>query len=330
MKKTKGRKEGGRVRLVLIPPQRDTTVDWPERLMADLPGLTVTRPSAEDAAAALATADAAYGVLPAELLAATTRLQWLQAEQAGPPPGFYYPELVAHPLQVTNMRDTYTDHVAAHTLALVLAMCRGLPRYLRDQQTAAWHPDWSPDAIISLSDATALVIGTGSLGSEIGRLLSELGSTVTGIDVRPRETPGFQQVLPIDELDEQLPTAELVILTVPHTPDTEGMIDTRRLKLFKPTAYFVNVGRGPTVHLDALDAALDAGQLGGAALDVFETEPLPPDHPLWRRPNVLITPHVAGVGPHEATRRYAVLLENCRRFLAGQDLINLVDKTKWF
>jgi phosphoglycerate dehydrogenase-like enzyme len=254
----------------------------------------------------------------------------LQAQQAGPPPGFYYPELVKHPLQVTNMRATYTDHVAAHTLALILAMCRGLPRYLRDQETAAWRPDWSPDAIVSLPDTTALVIGTGALGSEIGRLLSEFGSRVMGIDVRPRQTAGFDQVLPVEALDEQLPEADLVILTVPHTPDAEGMIDARRLKLFKSSAYFVNIGRGPTVKLDALDAALESGQLGGAALDVFDTEPLPPDHPLWRRPNVLITPHVAGVGPHEASRRYAVLLENCRRFVAGEDLINLVDKTKWF
>ncbi|MEU4395203.1 NAD(P)-dependent oxidoreductase [Kribbella sp. NPDC023855] len=131
-------------------------------------------------------------------------------------------------------------------------------------------------------------------------------------------------------LDEQLPAADLVILTVPHTPDTEGMFDARRFELLKTSAYFVNVGRGPTVRLDALDAALAAGRLRGAALDVFETEPLPAGHPLWRRPEVLITPHVAGVGPHEAERRFAVLLENARRFVAGDALINIVDKSKWF
>lgn len=316
--------------LVLIPPQRDSTADWPERLMASVPGLTVLRPSAEDAAEALSTADAAFGVLPIELLAATTRLRWLQAQQAGPPPGFYYPELVAHPVVVTNMRDTYTDHVATHTVALVLALCRGLPRYVRDQQTATWNPDWDPEAILSLSEATALIVGVGALGTEIGRLLSAFGVEVTGVDVRPQARPGFVEVLPVDALDEQLPAADLVILTVPHTPDTEGMIDARRLELLKASAFFVNVGRGPTVQLDALDAALAAGQLRGAALDVFETEPLPADHPLWRRPDVLITPHVAGVSPHEAERRFAVLLENARRFVAGDDLINVVDKSLWF
>lgn len=173
-------------------------------------------------------------------------------------------------------------------------------------------------------------MGVGALGTEIGRLLSAFGVEVTGVDVRPQARPGFVEVLPVDALDEQLPAADLVILTVPHTPDTEGMIDARRLELLKASAFFVNVGRGPTVQLDALDAALAAGQLRGAALDVFETEPLPADHPLWRRPDVLITPHVAGVGPHEAARRFAVLLENARRFVAGDDLINVVDKSLWF
>lgn len=316
--------------LVMVPPQRDSTADWAERLMSSVAGLTVLRPSVDDAAEALRAADAAYGVLPVELLAATTRLRWLQAQQAGPPPGFYYPELVAHPVVVTNMRDTYTDHVATHTMALVLALCRGLPRYVRDQQAAVWNPDWDPEAIVSLSEATALVVGVGALGTEIGRLLHAFGTRVTGIDVRPGARFGFAEVLPVEALDEQLPAADLVILTVPHTPDTEGMIGARRLKLFKASAFFVNVGRGPTVQLDALEAALSAGQLRGAALDVFETEPLPPGHPLWRRPEVLISPHVAGVGPHEADRRFAVLLENARRFVAGDPLINVVDKSKWF
>jgi phosphoglycerate dehydrogenase-like enzyme len=318
------------MKLVLIPPQSESTADWPEQLMSAVPGLEVVRPTAEYAAEALRCADAAYGVLPAELLAETTRLRWLQAEQAGPPAGFYYPELVAHPLQVTNMRATYTDHVAEHTLAMVLALTRGLPRYIRDQQYAEWNPDWTPESLFPLSEATALIIGVGAVGAEIGRLLVAFGVHVVGVDVQPSNKPGFAAVWPIDALIEQLPAADLVISTVPHTPDTEGMVDTQLLKSFKPSSFFINVGRGPTVRLDALDAALADGRLRAAALDVFETEPLPSDHPLWHRPEVLITPHVAGAGPHESERRYAVLLENCRRFVSGDELINLVDKTKWF
>ena len=157
--------------------------------------------------------------------------------------------------------------------------------------------------------------------------MSEFGVTVAGVDARITEPPrGFTNVHPVDELDALLPSADIVVLTVPHTPATEGMIDAARLQHFKPTALFVNVGRGPTVRLDDLAQA----RLGGIALDVFETEPLPPDHPLWRRSDVLMTPHVAGAGPHASERRFAVLLENTRRFLAGDPLINQVDKAQRF
>lgn len=321
---------GGQATLVLLPPQRASAAGWAERLTKDVPGLTVLSPDEPNVAEALRTADAAYGVLPAELLAATTRLRWLQAPQAGPPPGFYHPELVAHPVQVTNMRATYTDHVAEHTLAMVLALTRGLPQYVQDQQHAAWNPNWEPTAVVPLSETTALVIGVGAVGAEVGRLLAAFGTKVIGVDARRSEAPGFAEVLPVDALDEQLPTADLVILTVPHTPDTEGMVNRQFLQRCKRSALFVNVGRGPTVRLDDLDAALAAGELRGAALDVFEIEPLPAEHPLWHRPGVLLTPHVAGAGPHTDERRYAVLVENCRRFVAGQELINVVDKTKWF
>jgi len=328
MTQDKGRADGAGVVLVMVPPQGAATADWPARLEAAVPGVEVLRPASEaEAAEVMGRADAAYGVLPRELLRRATRLRWLQAPQAGPAPEFYYPELVEHPVVVTNMRDTYTDHVAAHTLALVLAMARGLPRYVRDQAAARWAPDWDPGAVLALAEASALVVGAGAVGAEVGRLLSEFGVTVTGVDARITQAPkGFAAVHPVGELDELLPAADIVVLTVPHTPATEGMIDAERLKHFKPTALFVNVGRGPTVRLDDLAQS----RLGGIALDVFETEPLPPAHPLWTRPDVLITPHVAGAGPHADERRFAVLQENTRRFLAGDPLINQVDKAQRF
>ncbi|WP_405063884.1 D-2-hydroxyacid dehydrogenase [Kribbella sp. NBC_01505] len=314
----------------MVPPQDAENADWPGRLEAALPGVRVLRPEG-DAGEVIAQADAAYGVLPEELLAHAARLRWLQAPQAGPAPEFYYPALVEHPVTVTNMRDTYTDHVAAHTLALVLAMARGLPRYLEDQQTAQWAPDWDPGSVLPLGEASALIIGAGAVGAEVGRLLAEFGTTVVGVDARITQAPkGFKAVHPVEALEQLLPEADIVVLTVPHTPATEGLVDAALLQHFKPTALFVNVGRGPTVRLDDLTEALEQGRLKGAALDVFETEPLPPNHPLWARPDVLITPHVAGAGPHAAERRFAVLLENTRRFLAGDPLINQVDKAQRF
>ncbi len=314
------------VTLVFVPPHADETAGWPERLMAEVPGLRVVRP--DDAAEALRDADAAYGALPADLLAVTTRLRWLQAPPAGPPPGFYHRALVEHPVLVTNMRDTYTDHVAAHTMALVLALARGIPAYVRAQGRAEWAPDQDP--VPTLAETSALVVGAGAIGAEVGRLLAALGGHVVGVDGRVTEPPpGFASMAPPSAVDSLLPAADLVILTVPHTPETEGMMDLERFGRLRPSAYFVNVGRGPTVRLDDLVTALDAGLLRGAALDVYETEPLPSDHPLWTRSDVLLTPHVAGAGPHASERRFAVLLDNARRFVAGEPLVNVVDKAAW-
>jgi phosphoglycerate dehydrogenase-like enzyme len=317
--------------LVMVPPHEAATDGWAERLARAVPGIVVRRPeTAQAAEAALRDADAAYGRLPESLLRHAGRLRWLQAPQAAPPPGYYHQALIEHPVTVTNMRDTYTDHVAAHTLALVLALARGLPAYVRDQTRARWAPDWDPGAVLPLAEAHALIVGAGAVGAEVGRLLAAFGTTVTGVDARRAgPLPGFAAVHGAQALDALLPGADLVVLTVPHTPRTEGMVDAARLARFRPGAYLVNIGRGPTVRLDALTEALREGRLRGAALDVFEDEPLPAGHPLWSRPEVLITPHVAGVGPHSGERRFAVLEENARRFAAGRDLLNVVDKADW-
>ena len=132
------------------------------------------------------------------------------------------------------------------------------------------------------------------------------------------------------ELDRLLPDADFVVLTVPHTPETVGMMDTARLTRMKPSAILINVGRGVTVRLDDLVSALDAGVIAGVALDVFELEPLPADHPLWTRPNVIITPHVAGFGQDTDPEREELIVDNCRRFVDGRPLRNVVDKAMWF
>jgi phosphoglycerate dehydrogenase-like enzyme len=317
--------------LVMVPPHQEDTATWPDKLTEAVPGLRVLTPGTPDEAAeALREADAAYGALPEELLVHAEKLQWLQAPQAGPPPGFYHPKLIRHPVQVTNMRDTYTDHVATHTLALVLALARGIPGYVRAQERSQWAPDWDPESVLALAETTALIVGVGAIGAEVGRMLSAFRTRVVGIDARPAESAGFAEVLPVEELDNQLGRADIVIITVPHTPETEGMFNAERLSKLDSKAYLINIGRGPTLQLDALNDALEAGKLRGAALDVFETEPLPETHPLWQRPDVLITPHVAGAGPHSEERRFAVIAENAKRFASGQPLINVVDKQNWY
>jgi len=154
---------------------------------------------------------------------------------------------------------------------------------------------------------------------------------VVGVDARREDLPpGVAELYRPDALDRLLPDADFVILTVPHTPATEGFFNRARFQRMKRTAFFINIGRGMTTKLDDLVAALQAGEIAGAALDVYELEPLPTAHPLWTMPNVLLTPHMAGHGPYLDERRLEIIVENCRAFAAGQKLRNPVDKATWF
>jgi phosphoglycerate dehydrogenase-like enzyme len=320
------------VTLVMLPPQTPTTRDWAARLAAAVPELRVV--VAEDAAAAAAAipeAEAAFGTPTPALLAKAGRLRWLQAPQAAPPAGFYHPALVAHSVVVTNFREIYNDHIAAHIMAFVLAFARGLHHYLPQQLRREWRPLPLDTGVIHLPEATALIVGVGGIGAETARLAAEFGMQVMGVDARRREAPpGVRKLDGPEALDSLLPLADFVILTIPHTPETEGLMHRARFHRMKRGAFFINIGRGMTTRLDDLVAALRAGEIAGAALDVFEQEPLPADHPLWTLPNVLITPHTAGYGPYLDDRRFDILLDNSRRFLAGQPLRNVVDKAHWF
>ena len=184
-----------------------------------------------------------------------------------------------------------------------------------------------------LSASTVLIIGMGGIGSETARLCAALGMTVIGVDPRVKDLPPHvAEIRQPEGLDELLGRADFVVITTPETPQTQGMMHAGRFCLMKPTAYLINVGRGACVVLDDLIEALRSNRIAGAGLDVFETEPLPADHPLWNAPNVMITPHVAARNddPQLPQRRTALLIENCRRFARGEPLLNVVDKENWF
>jgi phosphoglycerate dehydrogenase-like enzyme len=317
---------------LMLPPQTPITREWAKRLAATQPNLHVIVAENEtEAAGAIAQADAAFGTVSPGLLRAASRLRWIQAPQAAPPAGWYYPELIEHPAVVTNFREIFNDHIGAHIMAFVLAFARGLHQYLPQQLNRQWSPAPLDTGVIHLPEATALIVGVGGIGAETARLAAAFGMQVLGVDARRREAPpGVAELHPEAALDSLLPRADFVVLTVPHTPSTEGFMNRARFKLMKRSAFFINIGRGMTTRLDDLVAALNAGEIAGAALDVFEQEPLPSDHPLWTTPGVLITPHTAGFGPYLDDRRYDILSHNCRRFLAGQPLRNVVDKSSWF
>ncbi len=319
-------------KLVMMPPQSEVTPGWLSRLEAAVPGIAVVAPATdEEARREIVDADAAYGAVPAAALAVAEKLRWLHSALAGPPAGYYSPELLAHPVVVTNPRGIFSDHIGVQIMTFVLAFARGLHIYFPQQFAHQWNPQPRDATTVYLPESLAVIVGVGGIGAEAARLCALFGMRVLGVDPRREDAPeGVAALHRPEALDRLLPDADFVILTAPHTPQTEGMIDAARLGRMKRGAFLINIGRGATVRLDDLNQALRAGEIGSAALDVFEIEPLPPDHPLWSAPNVILTPHVAWHGPFLDERRIDLLIDNCRRFDAGEPLRNVVDKANWF
>src|SRR5437879_2220126 len=320
------------VKMLFLPPQREQTREWARTVAEQVPDVeVVVAESAPDARREIVDADAAFGTLPADLLARAAKLRWLQAPAIAPPAGYYYPELVKHPVEVTNFRGIFNEHIAAHIMAFVLAFARRLHRYIPQQARHEYQPAPLDEGTEYLPGSTALIVGVGGIGAETARLCAAFGMLVVGTDARLTERPeGVAELHKPAELDALLPSADFVILTVPHTPETEGFMNASRFGRMKPSAFFINIGRGMTTRLDDLVQALRTGRIAGAALDVFEQEPLPAQHPLWDAPNVLITPHVAGYGPYLDDRRQEILVDNAHRLVAGTALRNVVDKEHWF
>lgn len=318
--------------LVMMPPQSDIRRGWAETVARADVGVRVLQPETlEEVMRDIVDADAAFGAIPPEVLAKATRLRWLQAPQIAPPAGFYYKELIEHPAVVTNQREIFNDHIGAHIMAFVLAFARGLHYYLPQQLRREYKPLPQNTGVVHLPEATALIMGVGGIGAEAARLCKAFGMQVIGTDGR-RTGPveGVDEMHLPERLDELLPRADFVIMTIPHTPATEGLMNRGRLCRMKQSGFLINIGRGMTVCLDDLVAALEVGEIAGAGLDVFEIEPVPEDHALWSAPNLLLTPHTAGFGPYLDDRRLDILLDNCRRFAKGETLRNIVDKTVWF
>ncbi len=314
-------------KMVLLPP--DLPADWPDKIRAAVPGIDVE--AFDDASAAMdaiVDADAAYGTVPPELLARATKLRWIAAARAGLGGDWFYPELVAHPAVVTNLRGIYNESLSQHIMGLLLAFAQRFEHYLPQQRERLWKRG---PGMMELGGMTALIVGVGGAGAETARRCAAFGMHVVGVDPRETTAPeGMAELVATERLDEKLAEADFVILTVPESPQTLNMFNAERFAAMKPGSIFINIGRGACVETDALVAALRSGHLGGAGLDVVAPEPLPADHPLWGMPNVLITPHVAIFGTHYQHKREAIVLENCRRFAAGEPLMNVVDKANWF
>jgi phosphoglycerate dehydrogenase-like enzyme len=307
--------------------------------------------NADDEAAALPhmpDTDAFFGKITPVLLAPAARLRWVQAPTVSLE-HYLFPELVAHPCVLTNMRGLFSDVIADQVLGYVICFARNLHRYIVQQTKGIWAPiggegervafATGPGVVnaidrahMHLGDATLGVVGLGAIGSEVARRALAFNMRVIAVDlVRTEAPPGVAELWPVRRLPDLLAQSDFVVIAAPHTPQTVKLFRREQFREMKRSGYLINIGRGAIVDLADLTAALEAGEIAGAALDVFETEPLPPNHPLWgMTERVILTPHVAGYSPRIAERHLGVLVENIGRFVRNEPLINVADKTRWF
>src|SRR5262245_15224124 len=301
-------------KMVFLPPAGERARELAGQVARAVPDARVVVAESEaDAGREIVDAEAAFGSISPAVLRRAERLRWLQAPAAAPAAGYYHADLIAHPVTVTNLRGIFNDRIPAQIMAYLLSFARGFHVYSRQQARKEWRPLTNAD-VVPLPEATALIVGVGGIGAETARLCAAFGLRVLGVDARREDTPaGVAEMHRPEALDRLLGQADFVILTVPHTPETEGFFDASKLRLMKPSAYFINIGRGKTTRLDDLNAALRDGTIAGAGLDVYEIEPLPADHPLWEAPNTILTPHAADRGPHLDARRVEVTVEKIGR-----------------
>lgn len=333
------------MKLVIYPPVEQARLDQ----IKQAAGSTEVINAADEAQALSATrnADGFIGRLTPPLLAASTKLRWVQSPTASLE-HYVFPELIAHPCQLSNMRGLFSDVIADQVFGYIICFARNLHLYIRQQVRGHWEPIGGEAARagfvtgpgvanaidrthMHLADATLGVVGLGHIGSEIARRGLAFGMRVIAVDpVRTEAPEGVEALWKTDRLPDLLSKSDFVVIAAPHTPDTEKLFRREQFQQMKPSAFLINIGRGAIVDLEDLTAALEAREIAGAGLDVFEIEPLPKGHALWEMDNVIITPHVAGYSPRIAERHLEVILDNVGRFVRGEELRNVVNKARWF
>ena len=255
----------------------------------------------------------------ARALNASEALRWVHVGWAGIDHP-WFTSIAARGVTLTSSSGAGATAVAHLAVGGMLAVTRGLQRSAQAQPERRWEAFTTRD----VDDLGVVVVGMGPIGCEIARIAGELGADVLGV----RRNPSGDEpcpTWPLDQLDDALRRADVLVLALPLTADTRHIVDERRLALLPEGAVVVNIGRGPLVDEEAMIAGLRSGRIAGAALDVFDTEPLPDDSPLWSLPNVLVTPHIGGRTTGTGRRATDAFLDNLRRWLAGTELHNVVE-----
>jgi D-2-hydroxyacid dehydrogenase (NADP+) len=254
------------------------------------------------------------------------KLRWIQTAGAGVE-WLLVPEIVArHGLTITNASGVHGDQIAEHVFALMLALARRLPLALAQQREQRWDSAPFIRDVPLLAGATLGILGVGAIGERVAELGAAFRMRVIGLRRGTEPVPHVERMYGPEQLRELLGEAHYVVNALPLTAATRGLIGAAELENMRRDAVLINIGRGGTVQTDALLAALQAGRIAGAGLDVTDPEPLPPEHPLWRSERVIITPHFSGGRPGYFEHVADIFLDNLRRYRAGEALRNVVDR----
>ncbi len=284
----------------------------------------------EEAKACLQGCEILYAHNPELLRAAPASLKWYCCSYAGVDPYCKDPGLFANPDCLLTNSNCYGVTIAEHVVMVLLMLLRRMPEYEEVVRSRGWSNQLP---IRSIRDNTFTILGTGDIGVNVADRLRGMGAArITGLSRSGRAREGFDEVLPISRLDEALPQARNLIMALPGTAETYHILNRARIALLPRGAYVVNVGRGAAVEQEPLAEALNAGRLGGAALDVMDPEPLPGDHPLWGARNILITPHVSGnmtLG-YTCDRNVEMFCEDLGNYAAGRNLNGLIDRARGY
>ncbi len=312
----------------------------PEGMRKDAEALAMENPKlklefhsgAADALAKIPAAEGYVGPLDAELMKTGTKLRWVHNYSAGIEGVANLPGLADGRVQLTALKIHQGPEIADHAFALLLGLTRNMAAYYSAQEEGEWAKAEKPVMpLIELRGRTMLVIGYGGIGTQVGERAKAFGMKVLAIDDKDLPlTITVDRFGKPDELDAMLPLADVVVSCVPLTPASGKMIAAPQFSKMKKGAYFINVSRGKIADTAALIDALQKGQLAGAGLDVVDPEPLPKDSPLWKMPNVIITPHIAGVSDARGGRSNELILDNIGRFSQGLPLKNRVDAAKGY
>ncbi|MCD8086181.1 MAG: D-2-hydroxyacid dehydrogenase [Clostridiales bacterium] len=295
------------------------------QLEAALPGgdfFYCPAPEVDDGA--LTRADVVIGNVPPAKLALAQKLRFLQLNSAGSN-DYAAPGVLPEGTALCNASGAYGLAISEHILAGVLTLIKKLHLYARNQQRHVWR---SEGQVRSIFGSTFLIVGAGDIGGTLAAKAKALGACTVGVRRTARQKPAFlDEVYTMDALDDLLPRADVVVLSLPKTPETTHLMNAARLGRMKPDGILVNVGRGDCVVTEDLVAALQAGRIGGAVLDVTDPEPLPEDHPLWDCENLVLTPHVSGFYHLPATlyNIQSIAIRNLTAWGRGEGLENVVD-----